>query len=341
MTKKIDGTHFLIMYLTGYAFYMYQVYSQLLYSFNGLSLIIPFCIAFLIMPITTFYICKKLNNRSQLEKKSHFVFTIIMLFYFFIVGIITINYASVMIHNYYYQSVQSYIIAVFLLIPIFYIAFKNSRIYYSLAFLLFVVYLLFKFLYIINHEVTDLYPLFNTLSINNPLQVIILALPIAIEPIILFSNVPHIEETKKINIKLVVSVAVLIGLIGVYTLIRETMEFGLLIEMISFPYFESCKFMSTKSNFENIDYYYLFSITIALFARMPMLLMILKDDFKLKTKGIITVFILAFITFYYLHKRLEFYRTIIIPTLIICSLILMFLLVMSLFSKRRDTSDTK
>lgn len=339
MEKKFDGTHYLIMYLTGYAFYMYQVYSQLLYSYHGLSLIIPFCVAFLLMPLTMFYVCKKLNNRSQLKSKGHFVFTIIALLYFFIVGIVTINYASVMIHNYYYQSVQSYIIAFFLLIPILYIAFKNSKIYYSMAFLLFIVYLIFKFLYIVNHEVTDFYPLFNTLTINNPFQIIILALPVAIEPVMVLSSVNHIDEHKKINTKLIVAIAILIGLIGVYTLIRESMEFGLLIQKISFPYFESCKFMSIKSNFDNIDYYYLFSITIALFARMPMLLMILKDDFKIKTKGILTVFIIAFATFYYLHQRLEFYRTIIIPTLLICSTILIILLLMSIKAKRRPIND--
>ena len=161
MEKKIDGTHYLIMYLTGYGFFSYQVYTQLLYSYYSLKLVIPFCIAFLIFPLMVLYICKKINNKSYLEHKMNFVFNVLTIVYLIIVSIIAHNYASVMIHNYYYQSVKTYIITFFLLLPTIYILFKSSKVYYSLAFVIFSVFLLFNFLYIINHETIDFYPLYN------------------------------------------------------------------------------------------------------------------------------------------------------------------------------------
>lgn len=335
MNKQIDATHYIVMYLTGYAFFTYQVYSQILFSKHGLSLIIPFIIAFLLMPIVIFYICKKLSSDHNFEIKTNFIYTLLTMLYLLVTGIIILNYASVMIHNYYYQSTQSFIIAFFLLIPVFYMTFKGSKVYYSLAFVLFAVYLFYKILYIINHEVSDIYPLYNILNIDNPLIIIFLALALTIEPVILLSNGQYLNKNKKINVKLVMSIAILISIFGCYTLIRETMEFGLLIEIMSFPYFESCKFLSIQSNFDNIDYLYLFSITIAMFARLPMLYLMAKDNFNIKSKQIFILFALTMIIFYYIHKRLEFYLTIIGPLLVGCVSILLILFIMSLFYKRR------
>ena len=335
MEKKYDGTHFLVMYLTGYGFFMYQVYVQILYSYHGMSLVIPLILAALFMPLILFYVVKKINNNSKLSIKLQFVFTILNILYLSIVGILTLNYVSVMVHNYYYQSVKSFIIAIFLIIPIIYALFKTAKNYYSLSFLLLLVFVIFNFVYAINHEVAEVYPLSNVLKINNPFMVSLLVLPILIEPVVLLSNNDYIDHNKKINTPLVVILASFISLIGIYTVIRESMEFGLLLETISFPYFESGKFMSIETNFDNIDYYYLFWVTISVFTRLPMLYFNIKDNFKLKTKGIFIMFILTIAIFYYLQLRLEFYREIIIPILITGSSILLILLIMSLFTKRR------
>ena len=167
MEQKYDGTHFLVMYLTGYGFFIYQVYVQILYSYHGMSLIIPLIIAALSMPIIVFYVVKKLNNHSTLSPKLQFIFTILNILYLSIVGIFTLNYVSVMVHNYYYQSVKSYIIATFLLLPIVYALFKKSKIYYSLAFILLSVFIIFNLVYTVNHEVAELFPLSNILKIDN------------------------------------------------------------------------------------------------------------------------------------------------------------------------------
>lgn len=336
MENKFDATHYLLMYLTGYGFYSYQVYTQLLYSFHGLELIIPFIISYLLLPLIVFYVCKKINKKTQMEYKTHFVFNILTILYLSIISLLVLNYASVMVHNYYYQSTKSYIITLFFLAPIIYITFKNSKIYYSLAYILFFIFLLFNFFYTINHETTDFYTLYNAFSITNPLILIILSIPIFIEPVILLSNTNLIDKSKKINIKFIICVAILISILAIYTIIRQSMEFGLLIETISFPYFESGKFMSIKSNFDNIDYYYLLLITVGIFSRIPMLYLNIKEQFKLKTKGILILFIVTIIANYYLQKRLEFYKVIITPALIFSSFLLIILLVMSFFSKRRD-----
>lgn len=335
MEKKIDATHYLIMYLAGYGFFSYQVYTQLLYSIYGLRLAIPFSIAFLLFPLAVLYVCKKINSKNTFEHKTNFIFNILCILYLIIVSVITLNYASVMIHNYYYQSTKSYVITLFLLFPTIYVVFKNSKIYYSLAFIMFFVFLLFNFLYIINHETTDFYPLYNSLFIENPWMISLVAIPIFLEPLILLSNMQHIDKTKKVNTKLIIIVSCLISILAIYTIIRQCMEFGLLIETISFPYFESGKFMSIKSNFDNIDYYYLFLIAIALFSRIPMLYFNIKDNFKIKNKIIWLIFLITIIINYYIQKRLEFYRQIILPSLLICTSILIVLAILSLFTKRR------
>ena len=124
MEKKYSGTHFFIMYLTGYAFFTYQIYSQLLFAYYGVDLIIPFSISFLLMPFILFYVIKKINNNFTFPIKLNFVFTILNIIYLALMTIIILNYSAVMVHNYYYQSVKSYIIAFFFLIPVIYILFK-------------------------------------------------------------------------------------------------------------------------------------------------------------------------------------------------------------------------
>ena len=334
MERKIDGTHYLIMYLTGFGFYSYQVYTQLLYSSYGLDLVIPFCVGFLLFPLLIWYVCIKINNRVKLSHQLNFAFSIVTILYLIIVSIITLNYASVMVHNYYYQSTKSYIITFFLLLPTLYVVFKNSKIYYSFAFIIFAVFLLFNFLYIINHETKDFYTLYNSLFIDNPFIISLLAIALFLEPIILISNIQIIDE-KKINIKLILTVSILISILAIYTIIRQSMEFGLLIESISFPYFESGKFMSIKSNFDNIDYYYLFLIAIALFARIPILFFNIKDHFKVKNMTIWILFVITIFIHYYIQQRLEFYRQIIIPSLISAVILLIILFIISLFTKRR------
>ena len=335
MEDKIDGTHYMIMYLSGYGFFSYQVYTQLLYSFYGLNLVIPFIIAFAIFPLLMFFICKKINNKSNLEHKTNFIYSILVIVYLSIMSLITLNYASVMIHNYYYQTINSYIITAFLLIPTIYVIFKKSKSYYSLAFILFGVFLLFNFLYIINHETKDFYPLYNTLFIGKLFIISILTFPIFLEPVILLANNNFIDKQKKINIKLVITISILISILAIYTIIRQSMEFGLLIETVSFPYFESGKYMSIKSNFDNIDYYYLFLIAIATFSRIPMLYFNIKDNFKTKTKTIWIVFAITIFANYYIQKRLEFYRQIIMPIFFVACAILVLVFFISLFAKRR------
>ena len=178
------------------------------------------------------------------------------------------------------------------------------------------------------------YPLYNIFKINDLWHIIILTIPIILEPLILLANIPYLDNKKKINIKFILVVAILISILAIYTIIRQSMEFGLLIETISFPYFESGKFMSIKSNFDNIDYYYLFLITIALFSRLPMLYFNIKDSFKIKAKGIFILILITLIIHYYIQKKLEFYKEIIIPSLMLCSIILLILLIMNVFSKR-------
>ena len=338
MEEKYDGTHYVFIYLIGYAFYTYQVLSQLLYSQYSLAVVLPFSIALLFLPLTTFYICKKLNNRVTMKPKVRFIFNLISILYLIVVNLIALNYVSVMIHNYYYQSVQCYIIAFFVMLPAFYASLKKSKVFYSLAFILTIFFFIFKSIYMLTHKTTDFYPLYNIFTTDNLLICILLSIPLILEPFILLSNSTFINIEKKINTKLVVAFSCFVSIIGIYTLIRETMEFGLLLNTLSFPYFESFKLFSLQSNFDNFDYYYLLSITITLFARIPLMYFTIKDNVKLNNKYTVAFYILILIAFYFLQMKLDFYINILTPTLIITSCLLILLAILGLIFTRRKNN---
>jgi hypothetical protein len=141
--------------------------------------------------------------------------------------------------------------------------------------------------------------------------------------------------TEKINYKVVVPFLVIVSLISIFSLLSQVSEFGLLLETLSFPYYESCKLVTFDSNFDNIDYYYLFSISTSIFARLPILFFTIKDSYKLKNKYMFFLFLLIISMLYFIVKKLEFYNLIILPSLYICSFILIVLFILSLFIKEK------
>jgi len=327
MTKKFNVNSYIIIYLIGYSFYFHQIYTQILYPYFSLDFVLPFSLGYLLMPLFIFYVCKKLHSKANV--KIDFIYKILSIIYLFITSLIILNYVSVMIHNYYYQDTNSLIISIFLLLPLIYVSFKTSNVYYSLTSIILIIFICFKLLYGLNMNTFDMYPLYNTLFINDYLKIIILTIPIILEPLVLLSNNNMYENS--VNYKVVIPFAIIISLISIFSIIRQTIEFGLLLEVVSFPYYESCKLVTFESNFDNIDYYYLFSLTISIFARVPLLIFTIKDSFNTKNKQMLLLFAITLICLYFLIKQLEFYTLIILPLFYICSIITITLLILSFF----------
>lgn len=331
MTNKYNINGYIIMYLIGYSFYFHQVYTQILYSKKGLALVIPFLIGYLLFPLFFLYIIKKFS--FKFNYKVEFLYKSLSIIYLLTTSLIIINYASVMIHNYYYQDANSLIIAFFILLPILYASIKGSSVYHSLIFFISLIFIGFKLLYGLNPNTYDIYPLYNTLNINNHIELLVLTFPLIIEPLVLLSNK---EIISKVNLKLIIPSLLLISFISIYSLLREVSEFGLLLETLSFPYYESCKLVTFDSNFDNIDYYYIFSISTSMFARIPLSFLMIKDTYKIKNKYIYVIFIIFFILLYFMVKKIEFYHLIIEPLLYICAAILMILLILSFFLREKN-----
>ena len=330
MLNKYNVNAYIIIYLIGYSFYFHQVYTQILYSNIGLQFVIPFLIAYLLLPFFFIYICKKITHKFHF--KLDFIYKMLTMVYLLLNSLIVINYASVMIHNYYYQDTNSLIVCFFLLLPILYVCIKGSNVYHSLVFFIVLIFIGFKLLYGLNINTYDIYPLYNTLQIKDYFSLFILSISLIIEPIILLSN-PMV--TSKINKKLIIPSLIFISFISIYSLLREVSEFGLLLETISFPYYESCKLITFDSNFDNIDYYYIFSLATSLFARVPLSFLFLKDTFKISNKWIFIIFIIFFLSLYLIVRRLELYSIIIMPIFYISSLILIGMFFMTFFLKEK------
>ena len=331
--KKYNVNFYIIMYLIGYSFYFHQVYTQILYSKLGLQFIIPFLLGYLLLPIFFIYISKKINYK--LNYKLNFMYKILTIIYLAINSLIVINYVSVMIHNYYYQATNSLVVCFFLLLPLLYVVIKGSDIYYSLIFFVLIIFTGFKLLYGLNPNTSDFYPFYNILNMKNYLSIILLSIPILIEPIILLSN-NRIDS--KVNLKVIIPFSLIISFISIYSLLREISEFGVLLEILSFPYYESCKLITFDSNFDNIDYYYIFSLATSIFSRIPLFFFTIKDTFLLKTKHIFIIFAFFFLCLYLLVRKLSFYTQTIIPILYVSSVVLIIMFIMTFFLKENKNA---
>ena len=330
MTKKYDINAYIIMYLIGYSFYFHQVYTQLLYSKIGLGFVIPFLICYILLPILFIYIIKKIKYKFNF--KLDFFFKILTIIYLFITSIIVINYASVMIHNYYYQDTNSLIVSLFFLLPILYVTIKGSNVYYSLIFFITLIFIGFKLLYGLNPNTSDIYPLYNILNINNYFIIVLISFPLLFETsILLINNL----LTAKISLKIIIPFLILISFISIYSLLREISEFSVLLETLSFPYYESCRLVTFESNFDNIDYYYIFSIATSIFSRVPILFLTIKDTFKLNTKQILICFCVFFVILFFLARKLSFYETIIMPLFYISSITILIIFILTFFLKEK------
>lgn len=336
-SKKTSSNNLTIIFFISYGFYTLQLLSQRLFNLYSKQALFPICLMYIMMPLFSYIIAKIINNNSFKNNK---LFQIFSSLYLLITLILSLIYISNLIYIYYYPETLLIIILLFLILPIIYILLKGDHIFYYLASILLIITFIFKYVYTKNMPSIDLFTFYNFFYIDkdNILPIIILSIPLLLEPILLINNQ---NEINNINIKLVLTLSILLSLVGLSTNLRLIFEFGTLISKIRFPYLESIKNIVAGEFFENIDYYYLLSIVFSTYAKTGYSIITIKRSFNLNKIHAIILLLIVISLAYLGQNSMQIYNKILIPLLIICSLCLIFNLLLVIFNllKRRITKN--
>ena len=337
--KKISSLNLFIIFFLSYSFYVTQVLTQQLFSFYGKQSVIIMCISQLLFPVMVYITCKMLNKNMLNNTKNNFIFSILSSLYLIITSIISITIATNIIVIYYYQNTSFMLLLLFLSLPIIYNLIKGEHHFFSLGAILLIVYSIFKYSYLANSSSIDLYVFSNIFKINssNIFPLIIYSLPILLEPLLLLNNQNIIYN--KINTKLIVSFSIVIAIIGIVTILRQTWEFGTLLDKIKFPYLESIKNITAGKFFENIDFYYLLSIAVSIYTRTTYSIITIKKSFNLKNSISIAILLSILILVYILQKSMNLYIFSVEKILIITSTCLIICLILFPFLTKRRKNN--
>lgn len=337
---KISSINLFIIFFLSYSFYTIQILTQqLFYSYSKQAVII-ICIFYLLFPIVVYLICKIINkNKLKYNSKNNFIFSILTSLYLLLTTIIAIINICNIILIYYYQQTSIIILLAFLILPIIYTILKNENSLFYLATILLIIYVLFKYAYLNNSTPIDYYTFYNIFKIDNSniLPIIVLSLPILIEPIILINN--YKDLSNKVNVKVIVILSIIFSLVGIITILRQTWEFGNLLDKIRFPYLESAKNIVAGKFFENIDYYYLLSLSVSIYTRLGYALISIKKAFNLNK--LITIILLSAIVLivYFMQSNMQFYDYILSKVLMISSICLILATAIFPFMLKRRTKE--
>lgn len=304
--KKTTSLNFILIFFLSYSFYTIQILTQHLFNYYSKQSVFIICLFYLLSPILIFFICKIINNNKlKNNTKNNFLFSLLSSIYLIFTTIISIVYISNIVILYYYQQTSIIILLSFLILPVIYTIIKGENNFFSLASIILIVYSIFKYSYLKNSSSIDMYALHGIFNIDKSsiFSIIILSLPILFEPIILLSN--QKDMSNKINIKFTVIFSLLLAIIGIITILRQTWEFGELLDQIRFPYLESAKNIVAGKFFENIDYYYLLSIAVSIYTRLGYTLISIKKSFNLSKTTTFIIMLIMLVLIYFLHSSLE------------------------------------
>ena len=334
--KKVSSLNYFIIFFLSYSFYTIQILTQQLFKFYSKEAVVIICIFYLLSPILVYLVCKKINDReTKVSIKRNFLFSFLTSLYLIFTTLISIISIANIIILYYYQQSSLIILLVFLTLPIIYTLIKGENNFFSLASVLLIIFIVFKYAYLSNFSSIDTYVFSNIFKItkSNFLSIIIFASPILLEPLILLNGKKDILN--KINIKFAVIASIGLSLIGILTILRQTWEFGGLLDEIRFPYLESAKNIVAGKFFENIDYYYLLSLSVSIYIRLGFTLISIKKSFNLN-KYITLLILLVILTItYILHTSMFLYDFAETKILTITSSCLILLLLISLLPLQR------
>lgn len=336
--KKINSLNLLTVFFLSHSFYTLQILSQQLFHFYSKEAVFIICIFYLLFPIITFSICKLINNHKISNyTKNNILISILSSLYLLITSIVVLTNISNIILIYYYQQTSIIILLVFLFLPIIYILIKGDTNFFALASILLIIFLIFKYAYLKNNSSVDTYVFYDIFKIkkSNILKLVLLALPIALEPIILLNY--QKELSNKINIKLTTIFSILLSVVAIITILRLTWEFGALLDKIRFPYLESIKNIVAGKFFENIDYYYLLSLSTFIYVRIGFSLITIKKSFNLNSLKSFVPLSIIFLGTYILSKNMKFYEFANDKILLITGFSLFISTILIPFSKKRRT----
>lgn len=306
--QKSNSLNYFIVFLLSYSFYTIQILSQNLFYLYSKFATPIICLFYLIFPLIIFFICKAINKTKIKENsKNNFIYTILSSLYLIITSILSLTTIVNIILIYYYQQVSIIILLLFLILPIIYTLIKGDKNFFSLASILLIIFIGFKYSYLSNSTSFEAYPFYNILNIEKSklISLLIISSPILIEPIILLNNKK--EMTNKINTKWMTIFAIILSLVGILTTLRQTWEFGNLLNEIRFPYLESAKNIIAGDFFENIDYYYLLSLSVSVYIRLGYTLITIKNNYSLNTVKTLLLLLLIVVSTFFLHSNMSFY----------------------------------
>lgn len=338
--KKTSSLNFILIFFLSYSFYTIQILTQELFFLYSKQSIIIICSLFTLFPLITFFICKSINkSKIKNNTKNSFAYSLFSSLYLIITAIISILYISNIILIYYYQQTSIIILLLFLALPIIYIIIKGENNFFSLASILLIIYIIFKYSYIKNYPPIDTYTFYNISKIdkNNIFSIIIISLPILIEPFLLINHKK--DMTDKINIKFITIASISLSIISIITILRQTWEFGNLLNIIRFPYLESIKNIVAGKFFENIDYYYLLSLSVSIFTRLGYTILSMKKSYNLNKKISVIILIGILVLVYFLHKNMNFYNLYMSKILFISSICLILLIILFLFTLKKKVKN--
>lgn len=334
--KKTSSINLLIVFFLSYSFYIIQILTQeLFYSFSKQSIFI-ICTLQLLFPATIYFVCKTINsNKIKENNKNSFAFHIISSVYLLVTALISIVNITNIIVLYYYQQTNYAILLIIITIPLIYTLIRGDHHFFSLASIILIIYSIFKYSYLNNSSSLDYFVFYNILDIEKSkiLLIIIYSLPILLEPLLLLNNQNNLSN--KINIKVAVIFSVLISLIGILTILRQTWEYGELLNKIRFPYLESIKNIIAGKFFENIDFYYLLSISVSIYIRLGYSFITIKNSLGLNKIITIALVFALLVLIYIVQRSMDLYLFSIDKVLIISSTCLLLCLILLPFSIRR------
>ncbi len=339
--RKISSTNLMIIFFISYSFYTIQILSQHLFYLYSKEAVFLTSIMFTLMPIVAYITCKIINkNKLNNNIKCNFLYKSISSIYLLITLIISLTYITNLIYIYYYPETLFLIILFFLSLPLIYTVIKGDYIFYYLASFLLIITIIFKYVYTKHLPDIDMFTFYNFFKIskNHILPLILLILPLLLEPLLLITSQKDIEN--KINIKLVLILSIFLSLVGITTNLRQLFEFGTLLDKIRFPYLESIKNIVAGDFFENVDYYYLLSIAFSIYARIGYSIITIKRSFNLNKIVSICLIFAVIIIVYFAEKSMKLYENALESLLLTCSICLIIaLLTLPFMIKRRKKAN--
>lgn len=338
--KKTSYLNILIIFFLSYSFYILQVLTQELFSSYSKQSIIIICSFQLLFPLIVYIVCKIINSKNlKTDNKNNFIFSLLSSFYLIITSIISIVNITNIITLYYYQQTNFIILLIIISLPLIYTLIKGENNFFALSSILLIVYTIFKYAYLGNHSKIDFYVFHDIFSIKktNILPIIIYSLPILFEPILLFNNQKSFSN--KINVKVALSFSIFITIVSIITILRQTWEFGNLLDKIRFPYLESIKNIVAGRFFENIDFYYLLSIAASIYIRLGYSFITIKKSFNLNNIITIGLLLISLILIFIIQKSMNLYLFSINKILIITSTCLLLCLPLIPFMIKRRNKE--